>query len=681
MLLSRMEPDDALLAKYDLNFYRRQNRPYVLLLDPGGALVFEFKSAFSDFDRFAAKLAGFRQATPLFVSAMKWRQAGDTAQSLLMRGSGFLEAGENELGVSTLEQALKEARQHGSEETAQRVQISLAAAAIKSARDSRGRGAALASLRQIVGRTVNPEIAAVAWTIIGNAQRAMQHGDDAARAYQEAYRLAPKPSEIADRARRNLEMLGIALPETATQPVPAAVHLLYPHREIMVGMVEFAATAPASATRVEFYLDDARVTEASAPFRAKLNLGSVPRVHTIRAVAFDTHDVRIGEDSKTVNDRPSALDVKIVSPVESHIETHARIDIEPRLPAGDELTSIDLYWNDRKLTTMRAAPFRYELDLPSKNASGYIRAVVTDSAGNTAEDARLINIEGSTDETRVDAVELHVIVQDRIGHAIEGLADHDFVVKEDGRPVQVEVHSTSADPITIGLALDASGSMQEAMIHVMDDATEFLKGSLVPHDRTFLVAFDESAYLVQPLTDDLQHVSSAIYDVQATGGTAVRDSIIYALDQLRGVHGKRALLVFTDGIDNGSHTTPKGMIEFAQQAGVPVYVVLVDTESTRTPVTLGALPGIATSSAMLQLRYAQDSLRELAEATGGAFFRFPRKNDLPRLFAQVRDDTRGEYLLSYVSHSAKARGEMRTISVAVPGHAANVRAMTGYYPR
>ena len=78
---------------------------------------------------------------------------------------------------------------------------------------------------------------------------------------------------------------------------------------------------------------------------------------------------------------------------------------------------------------------------------------------------------------------------------------------------------------------------------------------------------------------------------------------------------------------------------------------------------------------------AEDTrLQEIADSTGGALFATPRRSDLPKLFDQVRDDTRGEYILTYVSKSTKPRTELRRISVALR-RGGQVRATSGYYPK
>ncbi|MEA2327416.1 MAG: hypothetical protein QOE68_2375, partial [Thermoanaerobaculia bacterium] len=394
--------------------------------------------------------------------------------------------------------------------------------------------------------------------------------------------------------------------------------------------------------------------------------------HTIKVVAYDANGRSVGEDTASINDWVPALSVQIVEPHGGTIESRAAVELRPHVPGGVELRSIDLYWNETKVATMIAPPFRYVLTLPVKNASGYLRGVAYDSSGGIAEDAMLINAGGLTGSARIDAVELYAIVQDHGGHTIEGLTATDFEVREDGLPVKFQLHSAAADPITVGIAVDTSGSMRNSMTAVIDYVAEFAKNSLARNDQMFLMAFDDQPHVLQPLTSDLQNVRSSLSAVAPSGETAVWDSIIYGLQQLRAVRGKRALLVFTDGNDNASRTDAGAAIQIAHETGVPVYVVLTYNDETRVTVD-------AAGNTYLRHENADGSIEQLADATGGAVFRYPKRTDLPKLFSQVRDDTRGEYLLSFVSQSKKPASEMRKVSIAVPSRHAVVRAITGYY--
>lgn len=647
--------------------YRGRRSPALLILDPGGEVLHDL--GFHEYGELAATLAQFRRQAPLFARGAAAREAGRIAESLVLRGNGLLYAGVSRTPKDLLTKAVALARADGDEVIAQAAEITLASIA----------GYDVDLLNKIIAKPAKTELAVHAWIILGHERRSASDKRGAIAAYQNAWRLAQKPSPLADSARRFLEMIGSA-PESDVRAAVAAggVRLLYPHRAVLAGDLEVSAAAPAAAARVEFYLDGARVAERTrAPFAAKIPLGAVPRVRTVKAVAFDASDTPLGEDSATLNERSNALAVEIVAPRTSTVESKTVIEVRPRVPEGSRLEAIDLYWNEQKLATLTAPPFRHELTLPSKGALGYIRVVARDAGGATAEDAKLINAEGAAEVLRVDAVELQAVVQDRDGRNIEGLTSKDFVVKEDGVPVAVEADSGAGEPIAVGLAVDASGSMQQAMSSVMEYATEFLRHSLTAGDQTFVVSFADAPQLYQPLTADLENVSASIFDMRAQGNTALWDAVVFALDQLRGVAGKRALLLFTDGDDTGSRARPSAALQYAHEVGVPVYVVLVYT-GMRASFDVNAGYG-----QVLTTNYSLDAdVRKLGEETGGAYIRFPRQKDLPKLFQRVRDDTRGAYTLTFVSRSAKKRTEARKISVSVPGRRGLVvRAPSAYYPR
>jgi VWFA-related protein len=367
-----------------------------------------------------------------------------------------------------------------------------------------------------------------------------------------------------------------------------------------------------------------------------------------------------------LNASGQSVTVKLNAPAE--IDSAATLDIEAHAERGP--VAVDIFWNEQKLATLTSPPYRYELRLPQPKAFGYVRAVARDASGATAEDARLVNAVAVAEEVNVDVVEVYAITRER------GLTASDFVVKEDGLPVEVELRSTPEDPVAIGIAVDASASMRGLMIDVMQAGNEFVNRALRAGDQAFVVAFDDQPTVVQPLTSDLSAVRAAVTAVGATGNTAVWDSVVYSLQQFRAVAGKRALIVFTDGGDNGSRATHETVIATARQIGVPIYIFYFE------PPPAAPLPDVRLRSRLPPAIAASPEwrLREITKETGGTLFRSPRKADLPRLFEQIRDDTRSEYILTFTSRSKKPRNALRKISVALPRHG-EVRAMTAYYPR
>ena len=643
--------------------YPGQSR-HLIVLDPWGGIVLEPNDGFGDFAKFAYALSALQQQAPTFIQAAMARREGKVAQSLVLFAGGLLDAGAREAAAEAFRQAYSVAKGDNDAGSMQSAQLGLAAIDLQS-RHPNVISHAAKTLEEIAAHPATTEIASRAWMMLAYVFSERRDEQKAVAAYQKSFAAAPKPSPLAEAARRHLETLG-SEPESELRAdvVAGNVHLLYPHREVMVGSVDFSVAASSDVTRVDVFLDDARVAELTRrPFSTRVNLGTTPHVRTVRAVAFDAQERRLGEDGVKLNDRAVSLGVNIVAPRGDAVASRTTVEVLPRVPDGVHLAGVDLYWNETKIATMTAAPFRHELVLPSPSASGFIRAVARTGDGATAEDVKMINAGGVSDQVRVDAVQVYAIVQDRRGHYIDGLNASDFVVKEDGRTVTPRLQSASDDPISIGIALDTSASMQVSMMAVIDYASEFVLYSLGAADQTFVVAFDEQPRLVQPLTSNRKQLTSAIYDMQAGGGTAIWDAVLFSLQQFHGVPGKRALVVFTDGISNSGSATPKAALQYAREVGVPIYVVQIFSGINQ------------------DLIFTENTIRSLTEPTGGAFFRFAGKKDLPVLFSQIRDDTRGQYLLTYVSPGTKPNGELRRISVEVPGKPVVVRATSGYYPR
>jgi Ca-activated chloride channel family protein len=631
----------------------------LVVIDPWGGLVGEPGGAFTDQALFAGNLNALRQQTATFIRAARAYQEGKIGPALVLRAGALLDAGATTAASNAFQLGYKTAKESNDTETMQSAQIGLAAIELPAPK-------AVRSLEEITKHPATNEIGARAWMLLAHTYRQNRATKQAIDAYQKAFALASKPSMLAEAARRHLETLG-SEPEAEVRAGVAAnsVHLLYPHKSVMLGNVDFGVATPDDAARVDVYLDEARVAELTRrPFLARVNLGKTPQLRTVRAVAFDSQERKLGEAKVTLNDVSGALGVNIVAPAGDTVEMRTTVEAAARIPPGISVEGVDLYWNETKIATMTAAPFRHELVLPSPSASGFIRVVARASDGTTAEDVKMINAGGVAEQMRVDAVQVYAIVQDRGGHYVDGLQAPDFVVKEDGRTVTPQLQSGSDDPISIGIALDTSASMRVVMNEVMDYANEFVEHSLGAADQTFVTAFEAEPRLVQPLTSNRRKLTDAIYDLHAGGRTAIWDAVLYSLQQFRNVPGKRALVVFTDGVNNAGTATLRDDLRYAREVGVPVYFVEIYTGMRR-----------------LDLSFDESGIKNLTESTGGAYFRFAGKKDLPHVFSQIRDDTRGQYLLTYVSPGTAPRGTLRHISVEVPGKRLIVRATSGYYPR
>jgi VWFA-related protein len=264
-----------------------------------------------------------------------------------------------------------------------------------------------------------------------------------------------------------------------------------------------------------------------------------------------------------------------------------------------------------------------------------------------------------------ELVVLRVTVKDRQGRYIAGLSKDAFSVLEDGRPQAIPFFTNEDAPVTVGLLVDNSGSMQSNRDLVLAAATAFVEHSN-PRDEVFALTFNDTVQRAlppdMPFTSDAAVLREALaHAISARGRTALYDAINAGQEYLAGGrYEHKVLVVVSDGGDNASDTTFEQVLNQTQTSNVVIHAVaLVD------PVEADANP---------------KRLKQLAQASGGVAF-------LPRDPRQVADalervalDIRSAYTIGYIPASGAPTG-FRHIRVAV--HLPNrqavvVRSRAGY---
>jgi len=271
---------------------------------------------------------------------------------------------------------------------------------------------------------------------------------------------------------------------------------------------------------------------------------------------------------------------------------------------------------------------------------------------------------------RATSNEVNVVftVTDKHGKRITDLKQSDFRVTDDNKPPE-EIRSFHAEtnlPLQVGLLIDASNSVRDRFKFEQESAIEFLNQSVRPrYDLAFVVGFDATPELTQDFTDNTEALGHGVRELRPGGGTALYDALYYACrDKLlkapKATPVRRAIILLSDGEDNLSHVTREESIEMAQRAEAIVYTI-----STNVSGTKGA---------------GDKVLERIADATGGrAFFPFQIR-DVSNAFAEIQDELRSQYALSYKPADLKADGHYRTIEI-VPIDRKNfrVRARRGWY--
>ena len=277
---------------------------------------------------------------------------------------------------------------------------------------------------------------------------------------------------------------------------------------------------------------------------------------------------------------------------------------------------------------------------------------------------------GDIPKIRLGINEVNVVftVTDKHGKRVTDLKQSDFRVVDDNKPA-AEIRSFHAEanlPLQVGLLIDASSSVRDRFKFEQESAIEFLNQTVRRrYDQAFVVGFDATPEVTQDFTDDAEKLGHGVRELRPGGGTALYDALYYAcrdklLKNPPAGPTRRAIVLLSDGDDNQSHVTREEAIEMAQRAEAIVYAISTNVSGTKGP--------------------GDKVLERIADATGGrAFFPFQIR-DVSNAFAEIQDELRSQYAVSYKPADFKADGHFRTIEIVANDRKNfRVRARRGYY--
>ncbi|MEA2600739.1 MAG: hypothetical protein QOF89_1731 [Acidobacteriota bacterium] len=466
-----------------------------------------------------------------------------------------------------------------------------------------------------------------------------------------------------------------APPKTALAEANAAIgsdeqtiRILMPPPGLMTGKARVEALTTGSAiAKVSFELDGKPLlAKGRPPYSVELNLGTQPRIHTLRAEALDAAGRKLAEDQIELNVGPHRFAVRLVEPqpgktYKSSLRAQAQVEV----PEGEKLDRVEFFLNDDKVATLYQPPFTQPILLPQSKDTTWVRTVAYLADGNSTEDVVLVNAP-EYNRVNVQFVELYTSVVDGRGRPVDGLTKDDFKVLEDGTPQQVRRFELVRDvPIYAGILLDTSGSMGEAgkLEEAVRGALGFFQKVITPKDRAAVITFADKPNLAVRFTNDESVLTGGLSGLQATGNTALYDSLIYSLYYFGGVKGKRAIILLSDGKDEGSRYSFSDALEYARRSGVALYTVGLDLSSQEADV--------------------RAKLSRLAEETGGRFFYISKASELTRIYDTIQSELRSQYLLAYQSSKEAAAGDpdkFRTVEVKMSRPGLEAKTLRGYYP-
>jgi len=304
---------------------------------------------------------------------------------------------------------------------------------------------------------------------------------------------------------------------------------------------------------------------------------------------------------------------------------------------------------------------------------------------------------------KIEIVNVVVSVTGKNGEPVRDLEAKDFVVSEDGKKRPIETFLRTADvddseraPVDMVLLLDTSGSMNADLVRARDAMVDFVKALPSPKGRG-IVAFDEEVRTWHFDADDIGAILDDILLARSGRGTRLFDAVIEGLKRVSVEPGRKAMVAFTDGADNGSLKAQGDVKSALEEGEVTFYAVSyalhldppMGTGSSVPGPGLGVsgggaplLPGPAVPEAFVRETHSERAarvLRDLASATGGLVLD-GSAGDIGRRLTRVRNEIAAQYLIGFIP-APSTRASHRTLKVEVKRKGLKVRHREGYETR
>ena len=277
-----------------------------------------------------------------------------------------------------------------------------------------------------------------------------------------------------------------------------------------------------------------------------------------------------------------------------------------------------------------------------------------------------------------------VSVMDRTGRYVPLLKRENFRIEENGVQQRIAYFATTEAPFSVLLLIDTSGSTEFRLREIQDAAIKFVN-KLKPADRVMVMSFDDRIEVECKATTDRDAITKAIRHTRTGGGTRLYDAVDDVLrKQLNTIAGRKAVVLFTDGVDTTSHRASyDSTVRLARESDAQIYSVDYDTSGKGTvmsngipmpggrgtviglPIPTPGIPGTSTGGYPGDYKRAVAYLHALADATAGRFYSGDSLFGIDQAFAWIAEELGTQYSLGYYPATAGKDGEQRQIKVKV----------------
>jgi Ca-activated chloride channel family protein len=260
--------------------------------------------------------------------------------------------------------------------------------------------------------------------------------------------------------------------------------------------------------------------------------------------------------------------------------------------------------------------------------------------------------------SRSAIVSLFATVTDAQKRLVPALVEDDFDVFDNDKSQPLVVFDNTVRPITVVVLLDTSGSMTANLDRLRQACEQFLI-RLLPEDKGKVGAFNDRIQISSEFTSNRDQLVTEVRNLDYGNGTKLFDALALGLDELRGIDGRRVIVVFTDGDDTASRTHFGAVLDHARADGTMIYGI-------------GFESVYFDGNRMVKTK-PDGGLQKLAEDTGGGYFELTKSDDLGPTFSRVALELHSQYVLGFEAKQLDGKVHKLTVKMKQPGMIARAR--------
>lgn len=299
----------------------------------------------------------------------------------------------------------------------------------------------------------------------------------------------------------------------------------------------------------------------------------------------------------------------------------------------------------------------------------------TPVATTTEDDDEIIKVDTSL-------ISIPVTVLQKNGMYAPSLSKPNFQIFENGKEQEIAYFGSTETPFTVILLIDVSGSTSLKIEQIQEGAISFVN-QMLPQDKAMVISFDSGVRTLIEYSNDKAALEKAIRKTKFGGGTSLYDAVDFSLEKaLNKIEGKKAIVLFTDGVDTTSRRSYESTVSSAVESEAAIFPIYLNTYLDMigiggggggvmsTPPTIGLPGGIGGGQSIgatrAQYALGRRYLQDLANATGGRIYRAGNStNELNAAFEGIAEELRSQYEIGYYPTEAGNPGDRKQIKIRI----------------